>query len=146
MGFSRQDYWSRLPCPPARIFPTQGSNSCVLCVLHWQVGSLPLTPPGRSRQNLRNIQKCIYVAHSCTGWQPSTIDLNWACPAICICLGSSESCWSGMSSAGWLVCSLGLSLSSWDELSVLRHILSMGIAEVQECSLSKKTLFKTILP
>ena len=33
MGFSRQEYW------------TQGSNLCVLCLLHWQVDSLPLVPP-----------------------------------------------------------------------------------------------------
>ena len=33
MGFSRQEYW------------TQGSNLCVLCLLHWQVDSLPPTPP-----------------------------------------------------------------------------------------------------
>ena len=25
MGFSRQEYWSGLPCPPSRVFPTQGS-------------------------------------------------------------------------------------------------------------------------
>ena len=25
-----------------RIFPTQGSNLCLLCLVHWQVGSLPL--------------------------------------------------------------------------------------------------------
>ena len=25
-GFSRQEYWSGLPCPPSGIFPTQGSN------------------------------------------------------------------------------------------------------------------------
>ena len=25
-GFSRQKYWSGLPCPPWGIFPTQGSN------------------------------------------------------------------------------------------------------------------------
>ena len=31
------------------IFPTQGSNSCLLCLLHWQVGSLPLTPPGKPK-------------------------------------------------------------------------------------------------
>ena len=24
--FSRQEYWSGLPCPPAGVFPTQGSN------------------------------------------------------------------------------------------------------------------------
>ena len=29
------------------IFPTQGSNLCLLCLLHWQVGSLPLAPPGK---------------------------------------------------------------------------------------------------
>ena len=28
------------------IFPTQGSNACLLCLLHWQVCSLPLVPPG----------------------------------------------------------------------------------------------------
>ena len=27
------------------IFPTQGLNLCLLCLLHWQVGSLPLAPP-----------------------------------------------------------------------------------------------------
>ena len=27
------------------IFPTQGSNQCLLHLLHWQVGSLPLAPP-----------------------------------------------------------------------------------------------------
>ena len=27
------------------IFPTQGSNLCLLCLLQWQVGSLPLVPP-----------------------------------------------------------------------------------------------------
>ena len=27
------------------IFPTQGSNSCLLCVLHWPAGSLPLVLP-----------------------------------------------------------------------------------------------------
>ena len=29
------------------IFPTQGSNPCVLSLLHWQAGSLPLAPPGK---------------------------------------------------------------------------------------------------
>ena len=32
------------------IFPTQGSNLCLLCPLHLQVGSLPLAPPGKPRQ------------------------------------------------------------------------------------------------
>ena len=31
------------------ISSTQGSNSCHLHLLHWQVGSLPLVPPGKPR-------------------------------------------------------------------------------------------------
>ena len=30
-----------------RIFPTDGSNPRLLCLLHWQAGSLPLVPPGK---------------------------------------------------------------------------------------------------
>ena len=30
------------------IFPTQGLNPCLLHLLHWQVGSLPLAPPGKT--------------------------------------------------------------------------------------------------
>ena len=29
------------------IFPTQGSNTHLLCLLYWQVDSLPLVPPGK---------------------------------------------------------------------------------------------------
>ena len=29
------------------IFPTQGSNPCLLCLLQWQAGSWPLAPPGK---------------------------------------------------------------------------------------------------
>ena len=46
MGFSRQQYWSGLSCPPQGIFPTQRLNPR-LHLLHWQVGSLPLVPPGK---------------------------------------------------------------------------------------------------
>ena len=34
------------------IFPTQGSNPCLLRLLHWQAGSLPLAPPGRPSVNV----------------------------------------------------------------------------------------------
>ena len=30
MGFSRQEYWSGLPCPSQELFPTQGSNPGLL--------------------------------------------------------------------------------------------------------------------
>ena len=29
------------------IFPTQRSNPCLLCLLHWQASSFPLAPPGK---------------------------------------------------------------------------------------------------
>ena len=45
MGFYRQEYWSVLPFPSPGIFPTQGLNPCLLCLLHWQVSSLPAEPP-----------------------------------------------------------------------------------------------------
>ena len=40
-GFSKQKYWSGLPCPPPGesskgIFQTQGLNPHLLCLLHWQ--------------------------------------------------------------------------------------------------------------
>ena len=35
MGFSRQEYWSGLPCPLQGIFLTQGSNPYLLQLLHW---------------------------------------------------------------------------------------------------------------
>ena len=34
MEFSRQEYWSGLPCPPPGRLLTQGSNSCLLSLLH----------------------------------------------------------------------------------------------------------------
>ena len=46
MGFSRQEYWSELPCPPPEIFPTWGPNLHLLHLLHWQAGCLPLVLPG----------------------------------------------------------------------------------------------------
>ena len=36
MGFSRQEYWSGLPCPLPRDLPTQGSNPHLLCLLRWR--------------------------------------------------------------------------------------------------------------
>ena len=49
MGISKQEYWSGLPCPPPGDHPDPGSEPASLTstvYLHWQVGSLPLVPPG----------------------------------------------------------------------------------------------------
>ena len=50
-GFFRQEYCSilRVGCYALfqGFFLTQGWNLCLLCLLHWKVGSLPLAPPGK---------------------------------------------------------------------------------------------------
>ena len=43
MGFSSQEYWSRLPYPPPGDLPDPGIE--LLHLLHWQAGSLPVAPP-----------------------------------------------------------------------------------------------------
>ena len=53
MGFSRQEYWSGLPCSPPGIFLTQGLNPRFLWLLHWQAGSLPLAAPGKPNKRER---------------------------------------------------------------------------------------------
>ena len=45
MGFSSQEHWSGLPCPPPRDLPDPGIEP-LLSLRGWQVGSLPLVPPG----------------------------------------------------------------------------------------------------
>ena len=46
VGFSRKEYWSGLPFPPPGDLPDQGWNPRLLCLLHWQVDSLPLSHLG----------------------------------------------------------------------------------------------------
>ena len=47
IGFSRQEYWSGLPCPPPDHISDPGTEPASLCLLHWQVGFLSLAPPGK---------------------------------------------------------------------------------------------------
>ena len=47
--FSRQEYWSRLPFFFSRGSPLPRDRTCTpLCLLHWQMGSLPAEPPGKT--------------------------------------------------------------------------------------------------
>jgi len=47
MGFSRQEYWSGLPCPPPGDLPNPGIEAVSLTSLASAGGSLPLAPPGK---------------------------------------------------------------------------------------------------
>ena len=56
MKFSRQEYWSVLPClPPGDLVLTQGLNPFLLRLLHWQAGSLPLAPPGKPTPEVQEV-------------------------------------------------------------------------------------------
>ena len=55
------------------IVPTQESNLCLLYLLHWKVGSLPLTSPGKPLRSIYHMQTWIVeilfnacVPNSCT--------------------------------------------------------------------------------
>ena len=59
------------------IFPTQGSNPCLLCLLHWQAGSLPLAPPGKPIHMYKHMQCIIPLRkHACTHIQYTDINDN----------------------------------------------------------------------
>ena len=47
MGFSRQDYWSGLPCRLPGDLLDPRIDPRLFCLLHLQEGSLPLAPPGK---------------------------------------------------------------------------------------------------
>ena len=46
-GFSRQEYWSGLPCPSPGDLPNPGIEPVSLKSPALQAGSLPLAPPGK---------------------------------------------------------------------------------------------------
>ena len=48
MGYSMQD--TGVGCHFQGIFPTQGLNPCLLCLLHWQMDSLPLRQTWEAQQ------------------------------------------------------------------------------------------------
>ena len=52
MGFSRQEYWSGLPCPPPGDLSDPGIEPASLSLLHWQVCFLPLAAPYFGRESI----------------------------------------------------------------------------------------------
>ena len=63
---------------PQGIFLTWGSNLHLLCLLHWQAGSLPLAPAGSPIEHLSSVQFSS-VAQSC----PTLYDpMNCSTPCL----------------------------------------------------------------
>ena len=55
-GFSRQEYWSRLPCPPSGDLPDPGIKRMSFVSPDWQTSSLPLVPPGKLPYSKYSVQ------------------------------------------------------------------------------------------
>ena len=47
MAFPKQENWSELPFPSPGDLPKPGIKPESFSLLHWQMGSLPLAPPGK---------------------------------------------------------------------------------------------------
>ena len=52
--------WVAMPSSRG-IFLTQGSNPCLLYLLHWQAGFLPLVPPGKPRSTSTGTYKLLQM-------------------------------------------------------------------------------------
>ena len=64
MGFSRQEYWSRLPCPPPEDLPDPGIEPSSLTSPAWQADSLPPVPPGKpDKWVVLTIPLCLFIQH-----------------------------------------------------------------------------------
>ena len=80
MEFSRQEYWSGLPFPSPGDFPNSGMELCLLSLLHWQEGSLPLVPPGKPQIILSSVQfSCSVVSDSL--WPHGLQHTRLPCPS-----------------------------------------------------------------
>ena len=60
MGFSRQEYWSRLPCPPPEDLPNPETELTSPVYPALEVDSLPLAPPGQPRVSLLGVKSGVY--------------------------------------------------------------------------------------
>ena len=60
MGFSRQEYWSGLPCPPPGDLPDPGNEPVSLMSLHWH--EFFTTEPSGEKPQFHSPQ-CIYLFH-----------------------------------------------------------------------------------
>ena len=62
MEFSRQEYWSGLPCPPSGGFPNPEIESASPVSPVWQADSLPRSPQGSPVLPYKIIRELFYMA------------------------------------------------------------------------------------
>ena len=81
MGFSSKNTGVGCHFLLQGIFSTQGLNLILLCLLHWEAGSLPLSPPGVT---LLPVSKCW-----CTSPQGFVLGLLFLTLSCCLILPAS---------------------------------------------------------
>ena len=83
MEFSRQEYWSGLPCPPSGDLPNLRIKSMSLMSPASARGSLPLVPPGLSEVSatLTLLPSCLWAGHhsDCPGWEGNFFSFTRIC-------------------------------------------------------------------
>ena len=82
MEFSRQEYWSGLPCPPPGDLPDQRSSSCLFHLLLWQA------PPGKhsTALALSRFSRVRLFTTPCTVAHQAPLSIGF----------SRQECWSGL--------------------------------------------------
>ena len=93
-GFSRQEDWSGLLCPPPQDLPDPGIESTSpASLLHWQVDSLPL-----SHQGIQSDLHCLTIPAASRRTHTGTFlirfylkvgNQSWACFFQCVSVSSS---------------------------------------------------------
>ena len=111
------------------IFPTQGSNQHLLCILHWQADYLPLSL-------LQNFLKCPSYQKSPNPKVQSLSDGSFKK----LLVGSSVNC--------WVMTDLGASLFEWwTEAFALETVANCGtIALWQEVSVPQEAVIFQMIP
>ena len=93
MGFSRQEYWSGLPCPPPQDLPNPGIKPVSPASPALQAGSLPPGPPGKPYINMNQSQAYMCPLHPEPPPTPPSCPRG---PALGALLHASNSNWSSV--------------------------------------------------
>jgi len=64
------------------IFPTQRSNLCLSCLLHWQAGSLALAPPEKPPVRMAVIKETKYKCWGGCGEKGTLVYYWWECKLV----------------------------------------------------------------
>ena len=78
--------WVAVPSSSG-ISPTQGSNTHLLCLLHWQVGSLPPAPPGKPQKQSVDVR---YIQIDAVGKSKHVLTNFLPAPSVHLCQSDVE--------------------------------------------------------